>query len=102
MYYYLDQKNILIYKDLVVFFSYLCYDYNGVVLLDVDKLIRVINNGDLAIIPTDTVYGIIGDATNLKVIHKIFEVKNRDYSKPLILMVSSIKMLERYVDCISD
>lgn len=70
--------------------------------MDVDKLIRVINNGDLAIIPTDTVYGIIGDATNLKVIHKIFEVKNRDYSKPLILMVSSIKMLERYVDCISD
>lgn len=70
--------------------------------MDIDKLVTVINNGELAIIPTDTVYGIVGDATNIDVVHKVYEVKKRDYSKPLILMVSNIDMLKKYVDSIND
>lgn len=70
--------------------------------MDIDRLVTIINNGELAIIPTDTVYGIVGDATNIDVVHKVYEVKKRDYSKPLILMVSSIDMLKRYVDSIND
>ena len=65
--------------------------------MDIGKLVDLINNGNIAVVPTDTVYGIIGDATNIDVIHKVYEVKKRDYSKPLILMVSSIDMLEKYV-----
>ena len=70
--------------------------------MDIERLVKVINDGEIAVIPTDTVYGIIGDATNVDVIHKIYEVKKRDYSKPLILMVSSIGMLEKYVSEISE
>lgn len=70
--------------------------------MDIDRLVKVINDGEIAVIPTDTVYGIIGDATNVDVIHKIYEVKKRDYSKPLILMISGIEMLERYVGEISE
>ncbi len=70
--------------------------------MDIERLVKVINDGEIAVIPTDTVYGIIGDATNVNVIHKIFEVKKRDYSKPLILMISGIEMLERYVGEISE
>lgn len=66
--------------------------------MDIDKLVSVINNGEIAVVPTDTVYGIIGDATNVDVIHKVYEVKKRDYSKPLILMVSSLDMLSKYVN----
>ena len=65
--------------------------------MDIGKLVDLINNGNIAVVPTDTVYGIIGDATNIDVIHKVYEVKKRDYSKPLILMVSGIDMLEKYV-----
>ena len=65
--------------------------------MDIGRLLEVIKNGNIAVVPTDTVYGIIGDATNIDVIHKVYEVKKRDYSKPLILMVSSIDMLEKYV-----
>ncbi|MBE6145341.1 MAG: threonylcarbamoyl-AMP synthase [Firmicutes bacterium] len=86
----------------MVFFYYLCYDYNGVILMDIERLVEVINNGNIAVVPTDTVYGIIGDATNIDVIHKVYEVKKRDYSKPLILMVSSIDMLEKYVLEVND
>ena len=70
--------------------------------MDIDKLVKLINEGNIAVVPTDTVYGIVGDALNIDVIHKVYEVKKRDYSKPLILMVSSIDMLKRYVDEIND
>lgn len=69
--------------------------------MDIDRLVTIINDGELAVIPTDTVYGIVGDATNIDVIHKVYEVKKRDYSKPLILMVSSMDMLNKYVDSIN-
>lgn len=70
--------------------------------MDIERLVEVINNGNIAVVPTDTVYGIIGDATNIDVIHKVYEIKKRDYSKPLILMVSSIDMLEKYVLEVND
>ena len=70
--------------------------------MDIDKLVKLINEGNIAVVPTDTVYGIVGDALNIDVIHKVYEVKKRDYSKPLILMVSSIDMLEKYVLEVND
>ena len=70
--------------------------------MDLDKLVNVINDSGIAIVPTDTVYGIIGNALDESVIHKVYEVKKRDYSKPLILMVSSIDMLEKYVESINE
>lgn len=65
--------------------------------MNIDKIIDVVQKKQLAIVPTDTVYGIIGDALDEVVVHKVFEAKNRDYSKPLILMVSDINMLNKYV-----
>lgn len=70
--------------------------------MDINKLVKVIKDGGLAIIPTDTVYGIIADATNEEAIKKVFEVKKRPYTKPLIIMISSLEMLTKYVDKIND
>ena len=65
--------------------------------MNINEIIDVLQKKQLAIVPTDTVYGIIGDALDEKVIHRVFDTKNRDYSKPLILMVSDINMLNKYV-----
>lgn len=70
--------------------------------MNIDKLVEVINNGGLAIVPTDTVYGIIADATNESAINKVYEAKRRIYNKPLIIMISSIEMLFRYVDNVGE
>ena len=70
--------------------------------MDLDKLVEIINDSGIAIVPTDTVYGIIGNALDEAVVHKVYEVKKRDYSKPLILMVSGIDMLKRYVESINE
>lgn len=69
--------------------------------MNIDKLIKVINDGELAVIPTDTVYGLIGDATNEVVINKVYEIKKRPKSKALIILVSCREMLERYINSIS-
>lgn len=70
--------------------------------MNIDRLVEVINDGGLAIVPTDTVYGIIADATNEDAINKVYEAKRRVYSKPLIIMISNREMLFRYVENISE
>ena len=47
--------------------------------------------------PTDTIYGIIGDATNEDVINKVYEVKERPHDKPLLILVSNLSMLHELV-----
>lgn len=70
--------------------------------MNINEIVDVIKAKQLAIVPTDTVYGIIGDALDEAVIHKVYEAKKRDYSKPLILMVCDISMLKKYVLEIND
>ena len=70
--------------------------------MDVNKIVKFLNEGKIGITPTDTVYGIMGDATNEEVIKKVYKVKKRDYSKPLLILVSNIKMLEEYVNISND
>ena len=52
---------------------------------------RSLLNGSTIILPTDTVYGIAALATNKKAVEKIFKVKKRPKSLPLIIFVKSIK-----------
>ena len=70
--------------------------------MNVDHVVNIIVSKELAIVPTDTVYGIIGDALDENVIRKVYEAKRRDYSKPLIIMVSSFNMLNKYVKYINE
>ena len=64
--------------------------------MNVDKIVKVINEGKLVISPTDTVYGIMGDALNDEVITRVFFFKKRDVKKPLILLMNSIEMISEY------
>lgn len=69
--------------------------------MDVNSLVNILNNGGIAVIPTDTVYGLVGDATNENVIKKIFLIKQRENSKPLLILISNFDMLKKYVKNIS-
>lgn len=69
--------------------------------MDVNSLVNILNNGGIAVIPTDTVYGLVGDATNENVIKKVFLIKQRENSKPLLILISNFDMLKKYVKNIS-
>lgn len=70
--------------------------------MDIDKIVSVVDSGGLVITPTDTVYGIMGDSLNESVIRKVYSVKKRSFSKPLILLMSDVEMIKKYTSDISD
>ena len=52
--------------------------------------------------PTDTVWGIGCDATNEKTVSKVFNIKNREERKSLVILVDSLEMLKAYVSDIPE
>ena len=51
---------------------------------------EVILNGGLVAVPTDTVYGLAGNALNADAVAKIYDVKGRPSVKPIILLVPGL------------
>lgn len=60
---------------------------------------KVMLSGGTIIFPTDTVYGLGCDATNISGINKVFKIKERDEKKPLAIIVRDVEMA-RKVACI--
>ena len=72
---------------------------------DNDALIlasELIKNGDIVAIPTETVYGIAGNAFDDSAISKIFIAKGRPQDNPLIVHISDMKMLYDVASFVSD
>ena len=69
---------------------------------DISVAVAMLKNNDVILYPTDTIWGLGCDATNDEAVEKIFNIKERDESKSLIILVNSEQMLERYVDNIPD
>lgn len=66
---------------------------------DITKASQLLQAGELVAIPTETVYGLAGNALNIASISKIFAVKNRPSFDPLIVHVHS---LEKTSDCVAE
>jgi len=57
--------------------------------------VRLIKRGEIVVCPTDTVYGLVCDATNKKAVDKIFKIKGRPKVKPIPVFVKDIKTASR-------
>ena len=55
------------------------------------KTAKSLKDGNLAGLPTETVYGLAGNAYSLKAIKKIFKLKRRPKKNPLIIHYKNIK-----------
>lgn len=60
------------------------------------SLIVEIKKGAVGILPTDTLYGIVGRAESKKVVKKIYFIKKRNLKKPLIILIGSFSDLKRF------
>lgn len=63
-----------------------------------EKLLETLKSGGIILYPTDTIWGIGCDATDDESVMRIFELKNRDQNKPLIILVESEKRLQDLVE----
>ena len=62
------------------------------------KTVEYLKDGGIIIYPSDTIWAIGCDATNSKAINKIFKIKKRDFSSPLICLMNDYQMLNKYVN----
>jgi L-threonylcarbamoyladenylate synthase len=65
---------------------------------DLKKAKELLDQGDLVAIPTETVYGLAGNALDSKAIIKIFQVKNRPQFDPLIVHVANMAQAKELVE----
>ncbi len=63
--------------------------------INIRKAQKVLENGDLVIFPTETVYGLGGNATDENAIKKIYKIKNRPSNNPLICHFKNINSIEK-------
>ncbi|WP_455481035.1 L-threonylcarbamoyladenylate synthase [Bartonella sp. B12(2025)] len=64
----------------------------------IKEAVVLLEQGRLVALPTETVYGLAGDATSGRAVSSIFSTKKRPQFNPLIAHVSGIVMAERYVE----
>jgi len=64
---------------------------------NIKKAKLLLDNGKLVSIPTETVYGLAGNALNSNAVALIFKTKNRPSFDPLILHIKNIASLDNYV-----
>ena len=59
-------------------------------LLNIMKqdIIKILKNGGVGIMPTDTLYGLVGSAYSKKAVNRIYKLKKRKKSKKLIVLIS--------------
>ena len=65
---------------------------------NIEKAKKYLSNNDVVAIPTETVYGLAGNAYSNKAVKKIFQLKKRPSKNPLIVHYYRIKDLKQ--DCI--
>lgn len=64
---------------------------------DLKEAVKVMKEGGIILYPTDTVWGIGCDAANEEAVRKIYELKKREDSKSMLVLVGSEGMLQRTV-----
>lgn len=64
---------------------------------DIINCLAVLKKGGTILYPTDTVWGIGCDATNAHAVQKVFDIKKRDQSNALIVLLADKKDILKYV-----
>jgi L-threonylcarbamoyladenylate synthase len=62
------------------------------------RAVGLLRAGEVVGFPTDTVYGLAALARHERAVRRVFEIKGRSLSQPLILMVADAAQLEGWAD----
>ncbi|MFH0969709.1 MAG: L-threonylcarbamoyladenylate synthase [Patescibacteria group bacterium] len=64
--------------------------------IEIKKIANILLNDGIGVLPTDTLYGLVGRAFSRKAFDRIFELKKRNPKNPFIILISSIKDLDLF------
>lgn len=60
------------------------------------EIVEILKKGGVGVIPTDTIYGLVGSALSKKAVERIYRVRKREKTKPFIVLISSLKDLKLF------
>ncbi len=66
--------------------------------ISVARAVEVLRNGGVVAVPTETAYGLATDATNDNAVQKMYDIKGRAESKPILVLVNSLEMALQYAE----
>lgn len=69
---------------------------------DIKKACQVMREGGVILYPTDTIWGIGCDATNEEAVRRVYEIKRREDSKSMLVLVDSSAKVDFYVQDVPD
>ena len=73
-------------------------DYNDPSPEAIKKIAAIIKAGEMALVPGDAVYTLVGDATNSEVINKVNKIKKRERGKAFNLGLYCLSDIKKYAD----
>lgn len=65
---------------------------------NINKALEVLKSGGVILYPTDTIWGIGCDATNAEAVKRIYEIKQREDCKSMLVLIENPNRLNSYVD----
>lgn len=65
---------------------------------DIKKALEVLKSGGVILYPTDTIWGIGCDATNPEAVKRVYEIKQREDCKAMLVLMENPNRLNSYVD----
>ena len=63
---------------------------------EIDRAVEALREGEVVAFPTETVYGLGADARNPDAIRRVYELKGRPATHPLIVHIDHPRLLERW------
>ena len=58
--------------------------------------LKILKNGGVGVISTDTLYGLVGSALNSETVERIYKIKKRKKDKPFIILISEVSDLKKF------
>ncbi len=65
-------------------------------------LIQKLKQGEIVGMPTDTIYGLVGLASNTQTVEAVYTLRKRNKQKPCIILIGDISDVERFGIKLSD
>src|SRR3989338_2189912 len=61
-----------------------------------ENLVKVLRENGVAVMPTDTLYGIVGRAESVSAVNRIYTIRKRNPGKPCIILIGDISELRKF------
>lgn len=65
--------------------------------VNIQEIVTALHEGKTLVYPTETCYGLGCDATNAQAVEKVFQIKQRQQEKSVLVLMSDIAMAKEYV-----